>query len=205
MWKEFADGTWSEYHPDRGSRREIEVEAGVLLFDEPERQVQVAGVALGQELHAVERENRRVVPLAGLEHPVRQHVPALGDLQGLGRPCRCGAPSGGRRRWGRAADQDGQGEEERVDQGVSLPEAHELEIGTSTSSSSSTPVRISSTETTITGRFLPGSPLRAAPRETSQTSLRCGSGDAIVEGRLPGVLLGAHRQVAGIGTGGLAL
>ena len=44
--------------------------------------------------------------------------------------------------------------------------ARELDNGTTTSSSSSTPVEISSTETMIAGRFLPGSPFRAAPSET---------------------------------------
>ena len=58
--------------------------------------------------------------------------------------------------------------------GRRLDGALELESGTTTTSSSSTPTKSSSAEMTIAGRFLPGSPRRAAPSETSQTSPRRG-------------------------------
>ncbi len=70
--------------------------------------------------------------------------------------------------------------------------ARELDSGTTTNSSSSTPVNISSTETTIAGRVFPGSPFRAAPSETSHISPRRGSVDSIAESRLPLALLGLH-------------
>jgi hypothetical protein len=82
--------------------------------------------------------------------------------------------------------------------------ARELETGTTTNNSSSRPARSGSTDTTIAGRFLPGSPRRAAPRETSHTSPLRGSGSAIAEGPLPVPFLGAHRGVTGIRTRGVA-
>src|SRR5258705_11227798 len=51
------------------------------------------------------------------------------------------------------------------------------------------PVSISSTETMTAGRCLPGSPLRAAPRATSQRSPRRGSGNAVIYGVVPVALL----------------
>jgi hypothetical protein len=56
----------------------------------------------------------------------------------------------------------------------------ELDTGTTTMSSSSRPVSISATETTTVGRYLPGSPVRATPRATSQRSPRRGSGNAVI-------------------------
>jgi len=81
----------------------------------------------------------------------------------------------------------------------------ELDNGTTTSSSPSTPAEIASAETTIAGRFLPGSPLRLAPSETSQISPRRGSADAVPEGRLPLALLGPHGLLAGVTSGRFAL
>ncbi len=52
--------------------------------------------------------------------------------------------------------------------------ARELDRGTTTMSSPGASVLSSSTETTIAGRVLPGSPARAAPSATSQTSPRRG-------------------------------
>ena len=77
--------------------------------------------------------------------------------------------------------------------GRSRDGARELDSGTTTTNSSSPPAKISSTEITIAGLFLPGSPLRAAPNETSQISPRRGSVDAIAEGRLPLAILSPYR------------
>src|SRR5690606_7449597 len=73
--------------------------------------------------------------------------------------------------------------------GLSGDGARELDTGMTTSNSSGTPVLMSSTDITTTGRFLPGSPLRAAPRETSHNSPRRGSVDAIGERGLPFLVL----------------
>lgn len=83
--------------------------------------------------------------------------------------------------------------------------ARELDIGTTTMSSSSKPVAISSTETTMAGRFLPGSPFLAAPSETSQISPRRGSVDVIAESRLPLPLLGTYRRRLSICPRGISL
>ncbi len=67
--------------------------------------------------------------------------------------------------------------------------ARELETGTTTIRSSAAPVFSWSTDTTTAGRFLPGSPGRPAPRDTSHTSPRRGSLEAIGENCLPRAVL----------------
>lgn len=83
--------------------------------------------------------------------------------------------------------------------------ARELDTGTTTSSSSGTLALMSSTETTTTGRFFPGSPLRAAPNETSHSSPRRGSVDAIGQGRLPLALLSLHARGGSVAPRGVPL
>jgi hypothetical protein len=83
--------------------------------------------------------------------------------------------------------------------------ARELDTGTTTNSSCSTPAAISSTETTIAGRFFPGSPLRAAPSETSQISPRRGSADAIAKRGLPRPLLAERLTARRVSTRRVAL
>ena len=63
----------------------------------------------------------------------------------------------------------------------------ELDSGTTTIGSKDGPAMIRSTETTTAGRFLPGSPVLAAPNDTSHTSPRRGSVEveAIFQRRLP--------------------
>src|SRR5438270_2610915 len=58
--------------------------------------------------------------------------------------------------------------------GRSADGARDVDSGTTMISSSGTSEFSSSTENTTAGRFLPASPLRAAPNETSQTSPRLG-------------------------------
>lgn len=82
--------------------------------------------------------------------------------------------------------------------------ARELDTGTTTTSSSSRPVSISSTETTTAGRCLPGSPARAAPRATSHTSPRRGSGKAVAGGLVPVAVLVAHPDDGHVRAGGVA-
>lgn|GEM_PF-5956286 len=50
-----------------------------------------------------------------------------------------------------------------------------------------------------------GSPGRPAPRETNQISARRGSIDAIIDGRIPSLVLFSDRSVLGVATVGLAL
>src|ERR1700684_1967715 len=83
--------------------------------------------------------------------------------------------------------------------------ARELDSGTTTINSSSRPAFSSSTEITIAGRFLPASPDLAAPNATSQTSPRCGSGDAIAQRRGPVAVLLARRGTGRVRTAGRAL
>src|SRR4029077_10920818 len=80
----------------------------------------------------------------------------------------------------------------------------ELHTGTTTTSSSSMPVSNSSTETMTAGRCLAGSPLRAAPRATSQTSPRRGSGDAVIDRVVPIAILVADGVGSCFGAGGFA-
>src|SRR6478672_10392444 len=80
----------------------------------------------------------------------------------------------------------------------------ELDTGTTTTSSSSMPVSNSSTETMTAGRCLPGSPLRAAPRATSQTSPRRGLGDAVIDRVVPIAILVADGVGSCFGAGGFA-
>ena len=89
--------------------------------------------------------------------------------------------------------------------GRSSDGARELDTGTTTISSSSTPATMSSTEITIAGRFFPGSPLRAAPSETSQISPRRGSVDAIVERGFPRALIALRAAIRRIGARRLSL
>ena len=83
----------------------------------------------------------------------------------------------------------------------------ELDTGTTTTSSSSTPARISSTETTTAGRCLPGSPVLAAPSATSHSSPRRGSStiEAIVERVDPIAVLIPHRWHCRLHAGGFSL
>lgn len=80
----------------------------------------------------------------------------------------------------------------------------ELDTGTTTMSSSSMPVRISSTETMTAGRCLPGSPARAAPRATNHNSPRHGSGDAVICRVVPVALLVADGVFVRLGACGVA-
>jgi hypothetical protein len=89
--------------------------------------------------------------------------------------------------------------------GRSADDARELDNGTTTINSLASPTLSSSTDMTTAGRFLPGSPVRAAPNATSQTSPRRGSVEAIGEGRLPHLLLGHHGGVFGVREGSPAL
>src|SRR4051794_750822 len=90
--------------------------------------------------------------------------------------------------------------------GRNLESASELESGTVTISSSSLPVTSPSAERTIAGRFLPGSPFRAAPNATSQISPRRGASvEAIIERRFPKTLLGHRLRIRGVGQGGFTL
>lgn len=88
----------------------------------------------------------------------------------------------------------------------------ELDSGTTTIGSWGDPAMIRSTETTIAGRFLPGSPGLAAPNDTSHTSPRRGSDaeaiveiDAVFEGGLPQAPLLLRRRVVSFGENGLPL
>src|SRR5580693_22866 len=81
----------------------------------------------------------------------------------------------------------------------------ELDTGTTTMSSSSRPVSISSTETTTAGRCFPGPPPRPAPRATSHSSARCGSGNVVVGGVVPVAILVTHFDTARVSTGRIAL
>jgi hypothetical protein len=89
--------------------------------------------------------------------------------------------------------------------GRSIEGERELDSGTTATRSFSLPVNSSSTERTTAGRSFPGSPLRAAPKETSQISPRRGSVDAICQHRLPLSFLCRDIAVAGVGSAGLAL
>lgn len=80
--------------------------------------------------------------------------------------------------------------------------ARELEIGTTTTSSDSIPVKMSSTEITMAGRCLAGSPDRPAPSATSQRSPLRGSINAVTGGGIPIVVLFLDCGVRRIGQGG---
>lgn len=82
--------------------------------------------------------------------------------------------------------------------GRSTEGALELESGTTTTRSAAVPVPRLSEEMTIAGRFFPGSPGLAAPNDTSQTSPRRGSVDAIGQRSLPGVYLLQHGRVLSV-------
>jgi hypothetical protein len=73
--------------------------------------------------------------------------------------------------------------------GRSAEGALELDSGTTTMRSATVPVPRLSEEMTTAGRLLPGSPGLAAPNDTSQTSPRRGSVEAIAQRSLPGVHL----------------
>ncbi len=82
--------------------------------------------------------------------------------------------------------------------GLSTEGDRDADIGTTTTSSSAVPERSSSTDTMIAGRLFPGSPARAAPSETSQSSPRRGSIETIAERPLPVALLGADGSALGV-------
>src|SRR6185503_12373097 len=84
-----------------------------------------------------------------------------------------------------------------------VPE-RELDTGTTTTSSSSMPVMMSSTETMTAGRCSPGSLARAAPRATSHRSPRRGSVDAVIEGVVPVSFLAVDGVVGRLGTSRVA-
>lgn len=89
--------------------------------------------------------------------------------------------------------------------GRSDEDAVELERGTTAIRSATLSVLKLSIDTTIAGRFLPGSPGLEAPKDTSHTSPRRGSVDAIFQCRLPETHLFQCRRILSISTSGLSL
>ncbi len=81
----------------------------------------------------------------------------------------------------------------------------ELESGTTTMRSAAVPALRRSLETTTAGLCFPGSPRLAAPSDTSHTSPRWGSVDAIAQCGLPQTRIFKRSWILSIGDGGLPL